>query len=191
MGILHTHSRRGPHGGPKITRDTPKIASICFVCLLMLVYNPPTKISSCRAVFCYTLPHLSLGWAYRTTYGHWGSQSGPQMTRDTPKVTAFWFDSLLALACDPPIRISLCTAVFCSFLPHLGLGWAYCIHMALDAPTVAPKWPEIPLRLLHFALSAFWCLCASLSYTYLYVEWSFALFFLISVLDGYIVHPRQ
>ena len=131
MGILHTHSRRGPHGGPKITRDTPKIAAICFVFLLMLVYNPPTKISSCRAVFCYTLPHLSLGWAYRTTYGHWGSQSGPQMTRDTPKVAAFCFDSLLALACDPPIKISLCRAVFCCFLPHLNLRWAYCTYMVI------------------------------------------------------------
>ena len=95
-GILHNQGRRSRHSGPKTTRYTPKIAAVCIVRLLMFVYNPPVKISLCRAVFCSLLPHLSLGWAYRTP-------------------------------------------------------------MAIGAPTAAPKRPEIPLRLLRFALSAFWC----------------------------------
>ena len=66
MGILHTHSHRGPNRGPKTTRDTPEVTAFCFVRLLMFVYDPPVKISLCRAFFCSLLPHLSLGWGYRT-----------------------------------------------------------------------------------------------------------------------------
>ena len=39
MGILHTQGHRGPHGGPKTNRDTPKAAASCFVHLMMLVLD--------------------------------------------------------------------------------------------------------------------------------------------------------
>ena len=70
MGILQTKSHKGPNGGPKggpkTTRDAPEVAASCFVRLLMHVYNPHINISLCRAFFCSLLPHLSLGWGYRT-----------------------------------------------------------------------------------------------------------------------------
>ena len=37
MSISHTHGHRGPHGGPKTTRDIPKVPAFCFVRLTMLV----------------------------------------------------------------------------------------------------------------------------------------------------------
>ena len=37
MGILHTQGHRGPHGGPKTNRDTPKAAASCFVRFMTLV----------------------------------------------------------------------------------------------------------------------------------------------------------
>ena len=40
-------------------------------------------------------------------------------------------------------------------VPHLSLGEAYCTTRAIEAPKVAPKQPEIPIRSLHFTLSAF------------------------------------
>ena len=198
-----------------MTRDTPKVAAFWFDSLLALACDPSIEISLCRAVFCSSLPHLSLGWTYCThmalgaptvapkqpeislrslhfalssinacvqpfyenifmwsgflllptscqswmgsshTHGCRGHHSIPKMTRDTPKVATFCFVSLLVLVCNPPMKISLCRAVFCSFLPHLSLGWASCTPMAIRAPTVAPKRPEIPLGSLHFALSAF------------------------------------
>ena len=94
MGILHTNGHRSPHSRPKITRDTPEVAAICFVRLWMVLF-------------------------------------------------------------DHPIKICLCRAVFCSFLPHLSLRWTYRSPTAIGAPMAAPKQPEIPLRLLHFALPAF------------------------------------
>ena len=51
----------GPHGGPKMTRDTSKVAVFCFVCLMMLVCNSPKIISSYRTVFCSQPLHLRLG----------------------------------------------------------------------------------------------------------------------------------
>ena len=51
LGISHTHGHRGPHGGPKTIRDTPKVAAFCFVRLMMLAYDPPIRLSSCIKVF--------------------------------------------------------------------------------------------------------------------------------------------
>ena len=62
LDILHAHGHRGPHGSPKTTRDTPKVAAFCFVCLMILVYDSLMRISSCKTVFCFYPPHLSLGW---------------------------------------------------------------------------------------------------------------------------------
>ena len=59
--------------------------------------------------------------------------------------------------CDPPIKISLCRAVFGSSLPLLSFGWTYRTPTAVGTPTASPKQPDIPLRLLRFVLSAFWC----------------------------------
>ena len=44
------------------------------------------------------------------------------------------------------IKIHLCCAIFCYFLPRLSLGWAYCTPMDIEATTPAPKKPDIPLR---------------------------------------------
>ena len=60
MGILYAHGHRGPHGGPKTTRDTSKVAAFCFVCLMMLVCNSPKIISSYRTVCGSQLLYLSL-----------------------------------------------------------------------------------------------------------------------------------
>ena len=51
VGISQIHGHRRFHGGPKTTRDTPRVAMFCFVCLLMLVCGPPIKISLRIAVF--------------------------------------------------------------------------------------------------------------------------------------------
>ena len=130
--ISHTHSHWAPHGSPKTTIDTPKVAAFCFDSLLALACDPPIKTSLCRAVFCSFLPHLNQRWAYCT-------YSGPKTTRDTPKVAVFCFFRLLMLVCDPPIEISLCRAVFCSSLPHLCLRWAYRTPTAIEDPRAAPK----------------------------------------------------
>ena len=103
MGISHTHGHRGPHSGPKTTRDTPKVTAFCIVRLMMLAYDPPIRISSCVTVFCSHPPHLSLGWAYCTPTaigapkGHRGPHGGRKTTRDTAKVAAFCFVRLLML----------------------------------------------------------------------------------------------
>ena len=92
------------------------------------------------------------------------------MARNTPKIATFFFVPLMKLVCNPSIKVCLHRAFFCSFLPHLSLGWACCIPMAIGAPTAASKQPEILLGSLHFALSALWCLCETLPWKYLYLE---------------------
>ena len=83
--------------------------------------------------------------------GHRSPQSSPKTNRYNPKIAAFCFVRILMLVFDPPIEISFCRAVFCSFLPHFSLGWAYCKPTAIGAPMAAPKQAEIFLRSLHFA----------------------------------------
>ena len=107
MGILHTQGHRSPHSSPKTTRYTPKIAAFCFVRILMLVFDPPIKISICRA-FILLFPTSSQSrMVILHTHGlrgrHRGPHSGPKTTRNTPKVAAFCFVSLLMLVCNPPI----------------------------------------------------------------------------------------
>ena len=88
MGILHTQSDRGLHSGPKTTRDTPKVARFCFVCLLMLGCDPPIEILLLTAVLCSFLPHLRHGWAYRIPMAS-------KMPRKTPTVATLFFVHLL------------------------------------------------------------------------------------------------
>ena len=68
-------------------------------------------------------------------------------------------DLKLVVVCEPhpPIKQCSCRTVFCSHLAHLSLGWAYRTPTAIEDPTTAPKRPEIPLRLLRFALPASQC----------------------------------
>ena len=121
-------------------------------------YNPCSHKNSlvlCNFLLFPTSSQSRMGVLH--THGHRSLHTSPKTTRYTPKVAVFCFFRLLMQTFDPPIIISLCWAVFCSVLPHLTLGGAYCPPTAIEAPMAAPKQPEIPLRLLHFALSAFWC----------------------------------
>ena len=145
-------------------------------------YNPCSHKNSlvlCNFLLFPTSSQSRMGVLH--THGHRSLHTSPKTTRYTPKVAVFCFFRLLMQTFDPPIIISLCWAVFCSVLPHLTLGGAYCPPTAIEAPMAAPKHPEIPLHLLHFALSAFWCLFTTLPQRYSYVEQFFALPYLISV----------
>ena len=88
VGISHIHGHRGFHGGPKTTRDTPRVATFCFVCLLMLVCSPAVKISLYKAVITSFLPYLSLDCPQCTSTAL-VAPIGPKTTGDTPKVAAF------------------------------------------------------------------------------------------------------
>ena len=112
----------------------------------------------------------------------------PYTISDTHKVAAFCF-VLLMLVCNS-LKKNICMlGVFCSFLPHLSLGWAYRTPRAIGASTAAPK-PEIPLKLLGFALSAFWCQHVTLPWRYRYLERFFALSSFILDVDGHISYLR-
>ena len=133
-----------------MTRYTPWVPASCLVLLLMLVCKPPIKIY----VFLLfpTSSHSRMGIMH--THGRRSPHNSPKTTRSIPKVAEFYFVRLLMPVFNPSIKISLCSAVFGSLLPHLSLGWAFCTPKAIRAPMAAPKQPEIPLRSLHFALSA-------------------------------------
>ena len=139
MGGSHTHGHMSLHSSPKTTRYTPKVAVFCFVRLLMLISDPSIEICICRAVFCSFLPQLSLGWAYCTPTAVGAPHGGPKITRGTPKIATICFVCLLMLVYNPPTKITLCRSVFCSYLPHLSLGWEYCTPMAIGAPTAGQK----------------------------------------------------
>ena len=47
----------------------------------------------------------------------------------------------LKLVCDPPIKISSCRGVLCSYPPHLSLRRAYRTPRAIGVPTAATKQP--------------------------------------------------
>ena len=139
MGILHAHGHRGPHGSPKMTRDTPRVAAFSLVCLTMLVCDPPTKMSLRKTFFCFLPTSTKSRMGILHTYGHRGPHGGPKPTRDTPCVAAFCFVCRTMLVGDPPIKISLYRLFFVSYPPPLSLGWAYCMPTAIGAPNAAPK----------------------------------------------------
>ena len=110
---MYTYSQSSPNGGPKTTRDTPKVAAICFVHLTMLACDLPIKISLCTAFFCSFPPLHSLGRAYRTPT----AIGAPTAIRDSPKVAAICFVHLMMLAHDPRKTIIKSTCIFFVRLP--------------------------------------------------------------------------
>ena len=64
MSISHTHGHRGPHGGPKMIRYTPRVAVFCFVLLLMQLHTSKASMTSaCKLQYnailwkiCYKQP---------------------------------------------------------------------------------------------------------------------------------------
>ena len=181
MGMLHTHGHRGPLSCFKTTRDTPKVSAFCSVRLVMLVWDPPMKITEFRVVFCSFLHHIRHGRPYCTPMAIGAPMEAPEWLGMPLRLLHFALSAFLVLECNPPIKIPFCRAVFCSSLPHLFKKWAYSTPTAIGAPMAAPKQSVIPLRLVRFALSFFWCKYANLSKRYLYVEQFFALSYLISV----------
>ena len=150
MSISHTHGHRGAYGGPYGQMYHQGLICPSFDASM----QPSHKNLFMLSGFLHfpTTSHSRMTILH--THGHRSPHTSPKTTRYTPKITAFCFVRILMLVFDPPKKISFRRTVFCSFLPHHSPGWAYCTPTAIGAPMAAPKQPEIPLRSLHFALSA-------------------------------------
>ena len=102
----HTHSCRGHHSIPKMTRDTPKVATFCFVSLFVLACDPPKKIFVCRPAFFLFPISTQSRMDILHTHSHRGPH-GPKTIIDTPTVAVFCFVILLMLVCNAVIKISV------------------------------------------------------------------------------------
>ena len=138
MSKSHTHGHRGPPGGPYGPDAPPRLLPLICPSFDASMQPSHKNLFMLSGFLLFPIsPHSRI--AILHTHGYRSPHSSPKTTRYTPKIATFCFVRILTLVFDPPIKISFCRAVLCSFLPHLSLGWAYCIPMAIGAPTAGQK----------------------------------------------------